>query len=193
MLNTDAKSIKEQGDALFAAKGPWDTRNQDIADNFYVERADFTITRDIGDDYADHLMSGYPAMVRRDLGNSRATVTNTGDRLIVTMPQDILFATDSASVRSDLQRDLRVVASNLQAYPNSTVQVIGHTDNVGDASYNQDLSTHRGNAVANILVDSGIPYSRIQSFGRGEDQPLASNLSAEGRSQNRRVEIYCIR
>lgn len=70
MLTTDAKSIKEQGDRLFAEKGPWDTRNQDIADNFYVERADFTVTRDIGDEYADHLITGYPAMVRRDLGNS---------------------------------------------------------------------------------------------------------------------------
>lgn len=70
MLNTDAKSIKEQGDRLFSAKRTWDSRNQDIADNFYVERADFTVVRDIGDNYADHLTTGYPAMVRRDLGNS---------------------------------------------------------------------------------------------------------------------------
>lgn len=70
MLNTDAKSIREQGDRLFSAKRTWDSRNQDIADNFYVERADFTVVRDIGDSYADHLTTGYPAMVRRDLGNS---------------------------------------------------------------------------------------------------------------------------
>lgn len=70
MLNTDAKSIREQGDRLFSAKRPWDNRNQDIADHFYVERADFTVVRDIGDHYADHLTTGYPAMVRRDLGNS---------------------------------------------------------------------------------------------------------------------------
>lgn len=70
MLNIDAKSIREQGDSLFSAKRTWDSRNQDIADNFYVERADFTVTRDIGDDYAEHLATGYPSMVRRDLGNS---------------------------------------------------------------------------------------------------------------------------
>ncbi|HCX88009.1 MAG TPA: hypothetical protein DG761_08275, partial [Gammaproteobacteria bacterium] len=69
-MHTDAKSLKEWGDRLFSAKRPLDTRNQSIADHFYVERADFTVTRDIGDEYADHLMSGYPAMVRRDLGNS---------------------------------------------------------------------------------------------------------------------------
>lgn len=70
MLNTDAKSLKERGDRLFSAKMSFDRRNQDIADQFYPERADFTVTRDIGDDFAGHLMTGYPVMVRRDLGNS---------------------------------------------------------------------------------------------------------------------------
>ena len=70
MLHADAKSLVERGDRLFTKKQPWDTRNQDIAEQFYVERADFTTRRDIGDSYADHLVTGYPAMVRRDLGNS---------------------------------------------------------------------------------------------------------------------------
>lgn len=70
MLHVDAKSLKERGDRLFAAKAPLDRRNQDIAEQFYPERADFTVNRDLGDDYAGHLMTGYPVMVRRDLGNS---------------------------------------------------------------------------------------------------------------------------
>lgn len=70
MIHTDAKSMRERGDRLFSKKMVVDSRNQDIADQFYVERADFTVRRDIGDQYADHLMTGYPAMVRRDLGNS---------------------------------------------------------------------------------------------------------------------------
>jgi hypothetical protein len=70
MLHTDAKSLKSRGDALFAAKRPLDLRNQDIAEHFYPERADFTVTRELGDDFAGHLMSSYPTMVRRDLGNS---------------------------------------------------------------------------------------------------------------------------
>lgn len=70
MLNVDAKSLRDDGDRMFAAKAPYDSRNQEIADHFYVERADFTVVRDIGADYADHLTTGYPAMVRRDLGNS---------------------------------------------------------------------------------------------------------------------------
>lgn len=69
-MHTDAKSLKERGDRLFAQKRTLDSRNQDIADHFYPERADFTVARDIGEDWADHLTTGYPAMVRRDLGNS---------------------------------------------------------------------------------------------------------------------------
>jgi len=132
------------------------------------------------------------ADLRRDMGNDNVTITNTGDRLIVTLPQDILFDTGSAVVRSGIQRDLRAVAGNLQSYPDTTVQIVGHTDNVGEATYNQDLSARRANSVADILLNEGIAFSRIRTFGRGEDQPVASNLTAEGRSQNRRVEIVIL-
>lgn len=69
-MDPKAKSLVERGDALFSKKRNYDLRNQEIAEQFYVERADFTIKRDIGDEYADHLVTGYPALVRRDLGNS---------------------------------------------------------------------------------------------------------------------------
>ncbi len=132
------------------------------------------------------------AELRQSLGNDNVTITNTGDRLIVTLPQDILFATDSTSVRPDLQRDLGTVARNLQAYPSSTVQVIGHTDSDGEAAYNQQLSEGRARAVANVLINNGVAGGRIQAFGRGESQPIASNLSAQGKAQNRRVEIVIL-
>lgn len=131
------------------------------------------------------------ADLRGSLGGS-STVRNTGDRLIVTMPQDILFATDSASLRPTLQSDLRTVAQSLMAYPETTVQVIGHTDNTGDAGYNLDLSQRRAQAVANVLASEGVPSYRVQTIGRGEDQPIASNLTPEGRAQNRRVEIVIL-
>ena len=129
------------------------------------------------------------ADLRRDLNNNQVNVTNTGSELIVTMPQDILFALDSAAVRSDLRRDLGVVAGNLQAYPNSTISIEGHTDNTGTANYNRILSQRRANAVADILVNNGVPPARLYAVGRGENEPVASNLSATGRAQNRRVEI----
>ena len=127
--------------------------------------------------------------LRRDLNNDQVDVTNTGSELIVTMPQDILFTLNSAAVRSDLRRDLGVVAGNIQAYPNTTVSIEGHTDNTGSASYNQSLSQRRANAVASVLMNNGVPPARLGTIGRGEDEPVASNLSATGRAQNRRVEI----
>lgn len=123
---------------------------------------------------AGDILDRQEADLRRDLDNSDVDITNTGDRLIVTMPNNILFATDSYTVRADLQRDLRSVASNLLAYPNSTIQVIGHTDNEGDASYNQTLSERRANAVADVLMAEGVPFGRIDAIGRGESQPVTS-------------------
>lgn len=131
------------------------------------------------------------AELRRDL-DSDVGITNTGDRLIVTMPQDILFAVDSFDIRPNLRSDLFEVADSLQKYPETRVQVAGHTDSDGAASYNQRLSERRANAVADVLRSGGVRSSRINAFGRGEDQPVASNLTEQGKAQNRRVEIVIV-
>lgn len=131
------------------------------------------------------------AELRAQLGNS-ATIQNTGDRLIVTMPQDILFSTDSATLNPAITSDLRTVAASLMNYPQSTVQVLGHTDNTGSAAYNYDLSQRRAAAVSAVLIGSGVPSMRIQTIGRGMDQPVASNLTVEGRALNRRVDIVIL-
>ena len=129
------------------------------------------------------------ADLRRDIGNENVFVQNTGDRLVVTLPQDILFAIDSTSLRSDLMADLGALSGNLQSYRDTTVQVIGHTDNTGAASHNQAFSVNRANSISNVLLNNGVAPSRIVAMGRGEDQPVASNLTVQGRNQNRRVEI----
>lgn len=128
------------------------------------------------------------AELRQQMGSS-ATIINTGSELIVRLPQDILFATDSAQLTGALQQDLRTLAASINRYPDTTVNVIGHTDNVGDAGYNQGLSQRRAQSVTSVLISSGVAPGRIRSFGRGEDAPIASNLTPEGRQQNRRVEI----
>ncbi|PIE11789.1 MAG: hypothetical protein CSA72_01335 [Rhodobacterales bacterium] len=128
------------------------------------------------------------AELRAQMG-SNVGIVNTGDQLIVTMPQDILFATDSAALTGSLTADLQTLAASLNRYPSSTVNVVGHTDNVGEASYNQQLSMRRAQAVAAVLTGSGVAPSRVRSIGRGEDAPVADNLTDAGRAQNRRVEI----
>lgn len=121
--------------------------------------------------------------------NSNIGVTNFGDYLVVNMPQDVLFAVDSANLRPDLARDIQTVASSLIRYPNSRIEVVGHTDNTGSAAYNQDLSQRRAASVADVLRQNGVPGARISAYGRGEDAPIATNLTPEGQAQNRRVEI----
>ena len=139
-----------------------------------------------------NMLDKQEAQLRQELDNDRVQITNTGDRLIVTLPQDILFDVDSSAVRPGLRADLMTVAESLRDYPDSTVQVVGHTDNTGDAGYNQRLSERRANAVADVLMDGGVAFGRIQTFGRGENQPVANNLTEEGRAQNRRVEIVIL-
>ena len=122
------------------------------------------------------------------LGNG-IEVINTGEVLIVRMPQDILFDVDSAAVRPALRADLFTLADSLQRYPNSTVTVTGHTDNTGSAAYNQDLSERRARSVVAVLVNAGVEPFRLRPVGAGENRPIASNLDPAGRQQNRRVDI----
>ena len=129
------------------------------------------------------------ADLRAALGNDQVGIVNTGSELIVTMPQDILFDVDSTMVKPAVRADLATLADNLQRYPDNTVQVIGHTDWDGPATYNLNLSRRRAAAVSAILSQNGVPSGRLQAFGRGEDEPIATNLTPEGRAQNRRVEI----
>ncbi len=127
--------------------------------------------------------------LRGSLNNSQIQIENTGSELVVTMPEGILFDFDSAAIRAGLQGDLRALASNLNQYPATDVIVEGHTDNTGSAAYNQDLSTRRAQAVAGVLLEAGVSPGRVRSIGRGEDDPVATNLNEAGRQQNRRVEV----
>lgn len=126
--------------------------------------------------------------LRQQLGDD-VTIRRTDNDIVLTMPQDILFAFDSADLRPDLTRDLQTIGASLQRYPDTRVIVIGHTDSTGDAGYNQRLSERRAQSVASVLRRSGVSSGRIITQGAGETQPVASNATAQGRAQNRRVEI----
>ncbi len=132
------------------------------------------------------------AELRQNLSSSGITIVNTGDRLIVSLPNDLTFATDSAAISPAVTADLRQVSQSLVRYPDSTVQVVGHTDSDGEAAYNQALSERRANTVADQVQAGGVPYNRLRTLGRGEGQPVASNLTPEGKAQNRRVEIIIV-
>ncbi len=114
----------------------------------------------------------------------------SGNELIVTIPNTVLFDFDSYALRYEARRDLDRVAEILMRYQNSSITVAGHTDSIGDSSYNQRLSEYRAQSVANYLISRGVQSYRISSVGYGETMPIASNASESGRQRNRRVELY---
>ncbi|MEM6385923.1 MAG: OmpA family protein [Pseudomonadota bacterium] len=138
---------------------------------------------------AGNIMDRQAAELRNDFGNGDIEVINTGNELIVRMPEAILFATDSAALNPNLRSDLFVLADSLNKYPQSIVTVTGHTDNTGSAGYNQDLSERRASSVASVLQSGGVSPTRLRIVGAGENRPIATNQTAQGRAQNRRVDI----
>lgn len=116
-------------------------------------------------------------------------VSRTDDnRLKVNVPSDISFATGSAALRPDLTAVLAKFAEGLDG--SMQVQVVGHTDSTGSAEHNQTLSVNRADSVRDFLVGKGVSSARVHIEGRGENQPIADNASADGRAKNRRVEIF---
>ncbi|RJE81309.1 OmpA family protein [Paracoccus sp. JM45] len=138
---------------------------------------------------AGNILDRQAAALKSSISNPNVQIVNHGDYLQVVLPEGILFGTDSAAVSGPAQTDLYAVARNLNEYPNSRVEVIGHTDNTGSAAYNLDLSQRRAQSVSGILSAAGVSQSRLVAVGRGLTQPVASNDTVSGRAQNRRVEI----
>ena len=100
------------------------------------------------------------------------------------------FQTGSDQITSESQIQLDNLVSVLNAYENVNIRVAGHTDNTGDAATNKTISEDRSKSVKAYLVNKGIAGSRIEAVGFGQENPIASNDSVEGRAQNRRVEVY---
>jgi outer membrane protein OmpA-like peptidoglycan-associated protein len=118
-----------------------------------------------------------------------AKVERVGEGIQVTFESGLLFDFDSDVVRGDAGANLRTLAASLDKYPGSDLLIVGHTDDVGTADYNQRLSERRAAAAANYLASQGVARSRVATRGLGESEPVASNDSDAARRQNRRVEV----
>lgn len=112
------------------------------------------------------------------------------DALRITFSDEVMFDFDSATIRPGFRETLRKVADVLRDYPQSEATIVGHTDSVGSAEYNLELSRRRAEAVRQALIDEGVPPERLRAEGRGEAEPRADNATEAGRQLNRRVEIY---
>ncbi|MGK7296309.1 MAG: OmpA family protein [Candidatus Wenzhouxiangella sp. M2_3B_020] len=134
-------------------------------------------------------MDRQEAELRRQLRGTGVSVTRRGDEIILNMPGNVTFDFDSAALRPSFFDVLDSVALVLDEYERTVLVVDGHTDSTGSAEYNHDLSVRRANTVAEYLVNEGIRPVRIEAYGYGEQFPVASNRTEEGRQANRRVEL----
>lgn len=117
------------------------------------------------------------------------TETEDGKSILVNLPDGVTFAVDSSTISPSFQQTLDQIAQSLKTYPDSLVDVYGHTDSTGSDAYNQTLSEKRARAVSDYLTMRGVSSARLRWQGFGEQYPVASNETAEGRALNRRVEI----
>jgi len=136
-----------------------------------------------------HYMDQQEAELRAQLQSTGISVTRVGNQIILNMPSNITFQTDSATVNGGFNDTLVSVGLVLKKFNKTVVDVTGHTDNTGSDAHNQDLSQRRAVAVATILANQGVDQRRFYIEGKGESDPIASNANEGGRSQNRRVEI----
>jgi outer membrane protein OmpA-like peptidoglycan-associated protein len=134
-------------------------------------------------------MDRQESKLRAELKGTGVSVTRTGDTINLVMPGNITFASGSADLNASFFSVLGSVALVLKEYDKTTIDVAGYTDSTGSAQKNQALSEQRAQTVAEFLHSKGIPEQRIASAGYGATRPVASNSTAEGRQQNRRVEL----
>ncbi|RUO39061.1 hypothetical protein CWE15_09990 [Aliidiomarina taiwanensis] len=129
---------------------------------------------------------------REELADSGVRVIREGDNLRLQLPSNITFAFDSATISQSFEPVLIDVAKVLNKYEKTTLLVQGHTDSTGAASYNQQLSLQRANAVRNHLAGRGVDVRRMTTEGYGQTMPVADNNTEAGRQLNRRVELRIV-
>ncbi|TNE66934.1 MAG: cell envelope biogenesis protein OmpA [Alphaproteobacteria bacterium] len=134
-------------------------------------------------------MDQQEAKLRKQLQGTGVQVVRDGDNIILNMPGNVTFDTDSTVVKAQFTDVLHSVGLVLKEYNKTYVDVLGHTDSTGAESYNQQLSERRAASVADVLAANGVIRERLIVRGLGEQYPIADNGTPEGRAQNRRVEI----
>ncbi len=115
---------------------------------------------------------------------------NNLDAIKLVMGDAVLFPTGKYQLSAAADATLSRIAYNLKQFPESDITVVGYTDNTGSQQVNDKLSQERAQSVVDYLEQQGVAASRLKAIGKGWNDPIASNATAEGRAQNRRVEIY---
>ena len=136
-----------------------------------------------------YYMDTQEAKLRQQLRSTGVSVERDGDNINLIMPGNITFPTAGSALRADFYNVLDSVALVLEEFDKTIIVVAGYTDSVGDTAYNQSLSEQRARSVASYLKSRKIVAARFETVGFGEQNPIADNSTAQGRSLNRRVEL----
>ncbi|KEF31480.1 Outer membrane lipoprotein omp16 precursor [Marinobacter nitratireducens] len=139
-----------------------------------------------------YYMDKQEAELRRKLEGTGVRVVRNGDQIELVMPGNITFDLNQASIKPSFTGTLESVGLVLAEYDKTIIQIEGHTDSSGSQSYNQLLSEKRAGSVRDFLLNQGIQANRTRAVGYGERYPIASNDTAAGREQNRRVELTLV-
>lgn len=134
-------------------------------------------------------MDAQEETLRKEMAGTGVQVQRDGDQLRLIMPGNITFESSKFAINQNFYATLNGVARVLARYPDTQLMVGGHADSTGNETFNQTLSANRALSVANHLQSQGIDGTRLMSRGFGSSTPIASNKSAQGRQQNRRVEL----
>ena len=130
--------------------------------------------------------------LREELSGTGVNVVRKENNLTLDMPGSITFNSNSADLNASFYPVLDKVGSTLTEYGDTVIEVAGHTDSTGTAAYNKALSERRAQSVAAYLTNRGVKQQRLIVVGAGEDHPVASNATPEGRQLNRRVELTIV-
>ena len=129
--------------------------------------------------------------LHKDLTAAGITVGETPEgRIKLNIPSDISFGLGRSAVSPSFAKVLDVFADNLNKYPKTAIEIVGHTDSTGSDAINLPLSLKRADATRDYLVERKVAADRFNTQGWGPDQPIADNKTAQGRAMNRRVEVF---
>ena len=137
--------------------------------------------------FIGNYMDKQAAEIERDIEGAK--VERVGEGIKITFSSGILFDVDKSNLKDPYKGELSKLAAILNKYDDTNILLAGHTDATGSDEYNLELSRHRAGSVANYLASQNVNRARFSTDGYGKTDPVASNETAEGRAQNRRVEV----
>ncbi|MCO4292985.1 OmpA family protein [Solitalea sp. MAHUQ-68] len=142
--------------------------------------------------YIGKYMDKQKKEIQETIPNAKVEEINNGEALRVTFDSKVLFDVNKYDLKDASKNAVKQLSEIINKYPDTYVQIQGHTDNTGKDDYNMTLSQKRAEAVMNYAVSIGVQANRLMSQGMGETTPIADNNTVDGRTQNRRVEFYIV-